>query len=88
MKKGYIFIAIVLLIILGTIAINQFTKLQKAHSTFENYYAFRGCKQLVSKTDTFATCKLSDGSVIKIVKFNNKWYLNNDLPTCMYNICF
>lgn len=60
--------------------------LQKAHSTFENYYAFRGCTQLISKTDNYGFCKLASGQTIKIVKFKGKWYLDGDLP-CGF-LCF
>lgn len=55
-------------------------KLDLAHSTFENYYAFRGCQTLVDRTDTYGTCKLADGSTIKIVLINGKWYLDGDGP--------
>ena len=62
--------------------------LDKAHSTFENYYAFRGCAQLIDKTDDYGICKTTSGAVIKIVKFQNKWYLDGDLPVCwFFNIC-
>ncbi len=60
--------------------------LQKAHSTFENYYAFRGCTQLLSKTDLYGICKTNSGQVIKIVRFQGKWYLDGDLP-CGF-LCF
>jgi hypothetical protein len=60
--------------------------LQKAHSTFENYYNFRGCVQLVSKTDNYGFCKISSGQTIKIVRFHDKWYLDGDLP-CGF-LCF
>ena len=90
MKKTLILI--ILLIILADVAVftsaNYFAYLRKAHSTFENYYAFRGCVQPLEKTDTYGTCKISSGQVIKIVKYNNRWYLDGDLPTCWYNICF
>ncbi|HEV8666687.1 MAG TPA: hypothetical protein VN665_02455 [Candidatus Paceibacterota bacterium] len=51
-----------------------------AHTTFERYYAFRGCVQLVDKTDTYGDCKLADGSTIKMVLINGKWYLDGDGP--------
>jgi len=60
--------------------------LQKAHSTFENYYNFRGCVQLMSKTDNYGICKTASGKTIKIVKFQDKWYLDGDLP-CGF-LCF
>ena len=54
--------------------------LQKAHSSFDNYYSFRGCRTLVEKTDTYGICKLQDGSNIKIVLYQGKWFLDGDLP--------
>jgi len=60
--------------------------LQKAHSTFDNYYKFRGCQQLVEETDSFGTCKLKNGATIKIVKFNGKWFLDGDLPSGFLSI--
>jgi len=51
-----------------------------AHTTFERYYAFRGCVQLVDKTDTYGDCKLANGQTIKIVLINGKWYLDGDGP--------
>ena len=80
-----VFIIVVLIFIFG---VNQMVLLKKAHSTFENYYAFRGCVQLVKKTDTYGLCKLSSGREIKIVKFQNKWYLDGDLPVCYLGVCF
>lgn len=71
-------------------AMYQWNYLRIAHSTFENYYAFRGCQTLVDRTNTYGDCKLADGSTIKIVKYNEKWYLDGDLPwACVTkNICF
>ena len=62
--------------------------LKVAHSTFENYYTFRGCVELLEKTDTYGTCKLNDGKVIKLVKFNEKWFLDGDIPQCDFGICW
>lgn len=56
----------------------QVYRLRIAHSSFENYYAFRGCVQLIEKTDTRARCALADGQEITIVKVNNKWFLEGD----------
>ena len=52
-----------------------------AHRSFDNYYKFRGCTELVSKTDDAGLCKIKDGSTIKLVKYQNKWYLDGDLPS-------
>lgn len=85
---------IFLLLVLGVVifllfAVNQYFYLRKAHSTFENYYAFRGCVKLIQKTNTYGICKTSSGQTIKIVKFKDKWYLDGDLPwACLGNVCF
>ena len=76
-------ILIIISVIIGIFfifGIYQYFYLQKAHSTFENYYKFRGCVQLLNKTDKYGICKTKSGKIIKIVKFQNKWYLDGDLP--------
>ncbi len=52
--------------------------LHLAHSSFENYYNFRGCQELLEKKDTFAYCKLSSGNIIKLVKIDSRWFLDGD----------
>lgn len=81
-------IAVVLMFIafLVIIGIYQLIRLSKVHSTFENYYAFRGCASLIQRSDDFGICKLNSGQIIKIVKFNGEWYLDGDLP-CGF-MCF
>ncbi len=54
--------------------------LRWAHSSFDNYYKSRGCTQLIAKTDNNGICKLKDGKMIEIVKYQGKWYLAGDLP--------
>ena len=54
--------------------------LQKAHSSFENYYAFRGCVRLIERTDAYGICSLADGKTIKIVLYQGRWFLDGDLP--------
>jgi hypothetical protein len=66
--------------------IYQILYLRKAHSSFENYYAFRGCTQLVNKTEDMGVCKTASGQTIKIVKYDNRWFLYGDLP-CGF-LCF
>ena len=53
--------------------------LHVAHSSFENYYHFRGCIALIEKTDTYATCKLASGETIKLVEVGGKWFLDGDV---------
>jgi len=75
--------AFLLLILAG---VYQVKILNRAHSTFDNYYAFRGCLKLISKTDDYGVCQTSSGQTIKIVKFDNRWFLDGDLP-CGF-LCF
>ncbi len=86
MRRIVIVLTILVLIVLG-IFVWQYLALKKAHSTFENYYAFRGCVSLVSRTSDSGTCKLASGQTIKIVQFNGKWYLDGDLPACGFGFC-
>jgi hypothetical protein len=83
-------IPIIIIVLIGLLiflfGIYQILFLKKAHSTFENYYAFRGCIQLVKKTQDYGLCKINTGKIIKIVKFQNNWYLDGDLP-CGF-LCF
>jgi hypothetical protein len=82
-------VIIALVLVGGTFYAYKSRTLNIAHSTFENYYAFRGCTELIDRTDTYGACKLADSSTIKIVKFNNKWYLDGDLPwACIWGVCF
>lgn len=69
-----------IVLVLGACALYQWHYLRVAHSSFEQYYAFRGCKTLVDRTDTYGDCTLADGTSIKIVKYHDKWYLDGDLP--------
>ncbi len=54
--------------------------LQRAHGSFENYYAFRGCTQLLEKTPTYGICKIASGDTIKIILIDGRWYLEGDGP--------
>jgi hypothetical protein len=83
-KLIFIFLTIILLGII--FAVDQVLYLRKAHSTFENYYAFRGCIRLIKKTTDYGICKTASGQTIKIVKFDNRWFLDGDLP-CGF-LCF
>lgn len=76
----------ILLILLG-VAIHEGRRVDIAHSTFENYYSFRGCVQLIHRTDSMGNCKTTDGQTLKIVRFQNKWYLDGDLPICWHGFC-
>lgn len=86
MNEKYLKIAIPVVIVIAAFCVYQVLYLQKAHSTFENYYTFRGCVQLIEKTDDYGICKTKDGQTIKIVKYQDKWYLDGDLP-CGF-LCF
>lgn len=67
-------------IIVGAFLTYQVYATNLVHTTFERYYAFRGCTELVDKTDTYAHCKLASGQTIKLVLINEKWYLDGDGP--------
>ncbi len=84
-KKLQLSIPAVLIAILG-LGSYQVLTLNKAHSTFTNYAAFRGCTQIVSRNTTSGTCKTADGNTVNIVNFKDKWYLAGDLP-CGF-LCF
>ena len=71
---------VIALIIFGVFQVRM---LNKAHSTFDNYYAFRGCTQLITKTPTYGICKTGSGQTIKIVLYHGKWYLDGDLPNSL-----
>lgn len=73
--------ALVIILIGGIFGFLQVQMLQKAHSTFDNYYAFRGCTELLQRTSTYGVCRTKSGKVITIVLYQGKWYLQNDLPT-------
>jgi hypothetical protein len=77
-----VIIIIISIIILGLCWVNY---LKITHSSFENYYKFRNCIQLIEKTDTYGICKISSGKIIKIVKYQDKWYLDGDLPSSGLN---
>ena len=81
-RNKKIILAVVGLVVIAfaALAVEQYLTLQKAHSTFDNYYAFRGCRQLLGKTDTYGTCKLASGETIKMDLINGKWYLDGDGP--------
>ncbi len=87
--KLSIFVCIIFILIISAciLGISQIILLNKAHSSFTNYYNFRGCTQLVEKTNSYGICKLGSGQTIKIVKYDNKWYLNKDLPICIGHTC-
>ena len=84
--KILIGIAVLLIIMVVGFGIYYVGYLNKAHSTFEDYYAFRGCSQLLERTADYGICKTESGETIKIVKFQEKWYLDGDLP-CGF-LCF
>jgi hypothetical protein len=71
--------AAVVVVLLAAVAIWQFFVLQKAHSSFANYAAFRGCETITSQSATSGTCTLSNGQSITMVQVNGRWYLQGDL---------
>jgi len=86
-RKGMFIGIVTIVVLLFYFLHDQSQALKKAHSTFENYYVFRGCTKLLKRTPTYGICQISQGQTIKIVEFHNKWYLDGDLPICLFNIC-
>jgi len=84
--KNQIIVAALAVVALAIFGIYEVMMLARAHSTFENYYAFRGCVKLISRTDDYGICQTAAGQTIKIVKFDNRWFLDGDLP-CGF-MCF
>lgn len=79
--KKLILIILFMLLSLSVLAIYWINYLQIAHSTFDNYYKFRGCADLINKTENYGFCKINSGQIIKIVKYENRWFLDGDLPS-------
>jgi len=79
-NKNKIVTLFIIFLIVITLGMFWIIYLNIAHSTFENYYKFRGCVELINKTEDYGICRLDSGQTIKIVKYRDKWYLNGDLP--------
>lgn len=79
-QKIIVLIVSFAVIIVLAFGIQQIFILQNAHSTFDKYYAFRGCTQLLEKTDVSGICITKSGATITIVEIDNKWYLQGDGP--------
>lgn len=86
LNKRVIGVVLIVGVLILAMGVYQVWYLAKAHSTFENYYVFRGCTQLLEKTADYGICKTDGGQTIRIVKFKGKWYLDGDLP-CGF-LCF
>ncbi len=65
----------------------QVAILHKAHSSFTNYAAFRGCTTITSQSNASGTCTLASGQTITMVQFRGRWYLAGDLPACWGSMC-
>ena len=76
----WIQILLVLFVFMIGLSVWQFTLLHKAHSSFANYAAFRGCEQITSQTDATGTCITDSGQHITIVKIDGRWFLQGDGP--------
>jgi hypothetical protein len=87
-KKIWLLVGAVAMVSIGFCMVSQIIMLRKAHSTFDNYYAFRGCTKLIDQTATYGDCQLASGQTIRIVEFRGKWFLDGDLPTCWPGLCF
>jgi hypothetical protein len=86
-QKALVAGAVLLIAAAVVFAASQFALLRQAHSTFDNYYAFRDCEKLIDRTPTYGDCQLASGQIIRIVNFRGRWYLDGDLPACWANMC-
>ncbi len=88
-KRTLVILAAIIAVLAVILGVSQWIMLRRAHSSFDNYYAFRGCTQLLQKTDTYGVCETGSGQTIKIVEYQGKWYLDGDLPwACWGGACF
>lgn len=71
---------VVLIVVLFIFGFYWLNTLRVAHSSFDNYYKFRGCVELINKTGDYGYCRIASGGTIKIVKYENRWFLDGDLP--------
>ena len=85
-KNKIIIVVLLAVVLIFIFSVQYVIFLRKAHSTFANYFAFRGCEKLLNKTDDYGICQTASGQTIKIVKFDNRWFLDGDLP-CGF-LCF
>lgn len=79
-KKSLIAAFSLLVLAVAALCLWQAIVLRKAHSSFENYYAFRDCAQLLDRGPDYGTCRTADGQTIKIVLYQGRWFLAGDLP--------
>ncbi len=80
MRKNILILVAVIFLSLVGLGASWLIYLNKAHSSFSEYYKFRGCLKLIEKTENFGTCEIGGGKLIKIVKISDKWYLDGDGP--------
>ncbi len=79
-KKRFLVFGLSIFVTVGSIFFYTLYKTHLAHTTFDRYYAFRGCVQLVDKTATYGDCKTASGKILRIVSYKGNWYLQGDLP--------
>ena len=84
--KKSLYTLVIICFLVASLAICENFYLENAHMTFENYYNFLGCTQLIERTDTYGTCKLANDKIEKIVLYDNRWFLDGDLPCGL--LCF
>ena len=86
--KILIGISLFFILIAGILIVVKSAQLRFAHKTFENYSTFRGCVEIVNKTDSYGYCKLNSGVIIKLVRYQEKWFLDGDFPvSCGFFTC-
>lgn len=84
----WIWFALAAVAALAVLAAQQLITLRKAHGSFDDYAAFRGCETVTGRTATSGTCMLASGRSITIIEVNGRWYLDGDTPPrCFWGPC-
>lgn len=73
-------VGLLLLLAGGMFVAYQVYTTRLAHTSFERYYAFRGCVRLIDRADTYGDCEITNGQHIKLVLIAGEWYLDGDGP--------
>lgn len=80
-NKPVIILTVIFLVILISFFLYQFITIRNAHLTFEGYCKWRGL-EVVNQSADYGWCKSqATGQEFKMVLYNNRWYLDGDLPS-------
>ncbi len=80
MKRSLVAVLLAGASVIAALVVWQLIILRKAHSSFANYAAFRGCITITGQSAASGTCVRANGETITIVKSDGRWFLEGDLP--------